>query len=521
MKLIRTSAEAFIIIFVIFLLGCGSVSAPPVELPAPITGRVDVSAPDASGNVTITGTEGAVTEDNIVMVVDETLVGTVSMRILNNLIQAAYAADGDLPSICTETGHACALATSDGSFTVIIPASVGDSLAIGLINKSGKFISDLLRVVVPESGTPSPSENCLSEGVTGAVVDIKIAFTGGIPVMLKQGSATTTNQLVVGYPSSTTVSISGCYAHSLDILHTALGDMIAVTSKEDKILWAGRLVNGEVRDSRHFKLGDEPMHIAYVDLPTQPIIALKTSDTVKLARISTSEGNIMEEMIIVQANAIPVSGLTRSLKLDVVPLSVSFGHYLGLLITDDGNSANSYLTLFQADGIVHKGTWSRSEINAVNPLPGADSFVDAILYKAGPAPYMYIALLDSGLAANALRRYNVKIDPAKPLPYNDDLSAIPSLYAPELEFELNWGMGAMKKIVLSEAISNSPRAIMSDASGNLLLQLLSSALPIQAVSVWASGHDIVAIDLNDEMQKLFGADATDSAILDKSSAIPW
>ncbi len=510
-----------IMIAALFWTGCGSVSAPPVELPAPITGRVDVSAPDENGDVTVTGTEGAVTGDNVVMVVNEDVAGVVAMRILSALIPSAYAQNGDLPAICSEAGHACTWAAADGSFELKIPASSGDSLAIGLIDQTtGEFISGILHVIVPESGTPQPGANCAGESVSGEVVDIKIAPTDKIPIMLKQGSATTTNQLVIGSSSPTTTSIAGCYAHSLDILYTVLGDMIAVTSKEDKILWAGRIVNGEVRDSRQFTLSDEPMHIAYVNLPTLPIIALKTSDTVKLATVSTTEGNVLEEMQLVH-NSQPITGLTRSLRIDVMPMTITFGHYLGLLLTDDGNNANAYMTLFQANGIIHKGSWNLSDINNENPPYTAESIVDGIIYKVELPPFMRIAILDSAGITNNLRRYLVKIDPSKPLPFNADLSVYPSLYTPERELEHNWAAGALAKMALSESLPNDPRAIMADADGTLLEDMLAQDQGVIPISVWALNHDIAAIDINDEANMLFGADATAGVMLDRSADIIW
>ncbi|MFH1829559.1 MAG: hypothetical protein ABH871_02115 [Pseudomonadota bacterium] len=519
MNITRYITIGAILIMAFVWAGCGSTSAPPVDLPAPITGRVDVSAPDADGNVTITGSEGAVTGDNIVMVVNENVAGAVTQQIMDMLISNAYA--GDLPSICSEPGHACTMSASDGSFTLIIAASVGDSLVIGLIDESGAFISELLRTDVPQSGEPEPGTNCSTEGVSGAVVDIKIIPSSGTPVMLKQGSATTTNQLVIGATSPTTVAISGCHAHSLDIYYTAMGNMIAVTSKDDKILWAARIVSDQVKDSRHFSLSYEPMHIAYVDLPTQPIVALDVGSTVKLAKVSTSDGTISNEMSLYQGGTTLVSGLTRSTALDIYYMGSTYGHYLGLLITDTGNNTNSYITLFQADGLVHKATFSRTEINNANLPPFAESFVNGIIYKVGTNPVMALALLDSGGAVNYLRRYGIEVAPAKALYYDQDLENYTTLSQPMREFELPWASGTMQNIVLSESMIGEPRAIMSDANGNLLEQFLGSGLPIQPVSVWTSGHDIVAIDLCDELMKLFGADATDETILDRSEAIDW
>ena len=114
-----TLKSAVLALLLFAVAGCGSASAPPVDLPAPITGRIDVSSPDADGNVTITGSAGAVEGASLFMAVNESV--SASLQLLDALVPSAYA--GSFPAVCYEAGHACAVAESDGSFVIILQAS--------------------------------------------------------------------------------------------------------------------------------------------------------------------------------------------------------------------------------------------------------------------------------------------------------------------------------------------------------------------------------------------------------------
>lgn len=529
MKITKTPIAGAFIIMMLLSVGCGSATAPPVDLPAPITGRIDVSSPDGDGNVTVTGDEEAVTGGQIVMVVNENEAGAVSWMILNLIVPSAYAQT--FPSICDDAGHACTESADDGSFQVIIPAAVGDVLVIGLIDSEGNRISDTISLTVPESGTPEPDANCEGMAVSGAIVDIKIAPTSGIPVMLKQGSDTTTNQLIIGETSPTTVSITGCYAHSLAFYGSTVGDSIAVTSKDDKVLWAGRFVDGEVLDSRSFTLDYEPMHIVYVNLSSQPTVAIrKTSNTVRLARISTSEGTIQSEMqIILSSSGIEeVSGVTRSTVLDVIPMNLPTGEYLGMAVVDDGSNTNSYLVLFQAEGTgpTRKGAWSRLEIslfNAGNPLA---SIVDGILYKknVGTDEYVLeIAIIDTEGGNNLLQKYKVMrstVSVPTQLYYLDILATV-ELVDPLFIMKRTPVGGPLDLIVRGRLDMTGHVGLMTNADGQLLENLLGWDYDIEILGDLAAGHDIVAIDALPSMNLFYGADATAEAIIDGSSLVPW
>ncbi|HPM42044.1 MAG TPA: hypothetical protein PLY45_06380, partial [bacterium] len=158
------------LILTFFLAGCGSqASAPPVDLPAPVAGFIEVSSPDADGNVTVTGSEGAVPGGAIVMIVNESASASLIAPMIGAFVSEAYAAD-DLPAICSEPGHSCTVADSDGKFVVVIAAAEGDTLTIGIIDSEGNWISELLTESVPEP-EPEPEANCSGESVAGDAVD--------------------------------------------------------------------------------------------------------------------------------------------------------------------------------------------------------------------------------------------------------------------------------------------------------------------------------------------------------------
>lgn len=533
MKTKKTALLGTLITMMILAVGCGSASAPPVDLPAPITGRIDVSSPDENGDVTVTGTEGAVTGGTIVMVVNESESGSASMMIYNLLVPSAHAQT--FPVICDEAGHACIYSEQDGSFQVVIPASVGDVLIIGIINENGEWRSDTISVVVPESGTPDPEANCLGEGVTGAVVGIKMSPTDGIPVMLKQGSDTTTNQLVIGATIPTNVAITGCHAHSIAFFPSATGDSIAVTSKDDKVLWAGRFVSGEVRDARSFDLDYEPMHIAFANLSTQPIVAIRKSEnTVRLARMSTSEGVILSEMLLTFDIA-EITGPTRSTALDVLPMGEVEGQYIGLLLTDNGNAANSYFTIFQANGIVHKGTWTIAMINGETvPEKAVSSMVAAILYLNEYTTSEYFvraAVVDSAGGDNGMADYDIQINDGfgiRSLQWGDNIAdpamefLTPKAISKNVTAIVTAPLSSIARVTdINSAPLSDPKAVFANSDGLLFQRILETDEAILKIADWAPGDNIVAIDTKPANMTLFGADATADAIIDGSTYPLW
>jgi hypothetical protein len=357
-----------IALLAVVLAGCASGSAPLVDLPAPISGHINISNPDSDGNVLVAGSAGAVDGGSMVMVVNETTAGISAVMILDLLVKPAYAQSSAFPSICNTTGRACGVAGADGSFTVTLPAAIGDSLAIGVIDSSGRWISEILRRDVSTTET----ETCADEGVSGAVVDIKTLFTetsGVVYAMLKQGSDETPNQLVIG--SSTTegevFDIEGCHAHSLDVQLVSPGEVakLVVTSQDDKIVWFGTFDGSDIVDGKYFTLETEPMSVNYASSENGPVVALKGTTSVTLAEISETDGSIVQSMDVTNGNSSIVEGLTRSSHLSL--MEMADGQFFGMLITDKGDTANSYLTFFLLDGLHEYDTMGNS-VDALSNL---------------------------------------------------------------------------------------------------------------------------------------------------------
>lgn len=138
------------------LWGCsgGAVSAPPVSLPAPVTGRITVSSPDEDGEVTIEGDEGAVSESAFVLAINETEAQSAFLTFPFSFQSVSAEGEG-FHSICNEVGHACIQADVTGAFSMTIAASIDDSIAVvEFDNDTGFEKSERLRKPVPENAQP-------------------------------------------------------------------------------------------------------------------------------------------------------------------------------------------------------------------------------------------------------------------------------------------------------------------------------------------------------------------------------
>lgn len=233
-KIMGISATLF---FLLVVTSCGGVSAPPVSLPSPVTGRIVVSSPDASGNISVTGEDGSVSGGSTVMVVNTT---TSSFnwpeKFLNILVSDAYAAN-TFPSICSETGHACALADANGAFEVSIPGSIGDGIAVVLIDATtGEELSDRLTRTVPDDLTP----------LSGGPVSLALDSVAGQLAILLQGDSTNINKLQIADLSpwslnSTLVDVGGAGGKQL-----AVGPVRAIATNIDSTNGANSLYIADI-----------------------------------------------------------------------------------------------------------------------------------------------------------------------------------------------------------------------------------------------------------------------------------
>lgn len=347
--------------------GGGAASAPPVDLPAPITGRIDISEPDADGNVTVTGSAGAVTGGAMVIAVNETVSGEQALKFLDYLIPSAYA-QTTFPSICSQAGRACALAGDDGSFVIVLPASRGDSIAIGLIDPtSGSFVSERVRSAVPIGSDDAANgvldTDCAGLGLSGAGVDLVIVPDDGAVISLRQGSDVRSNRIVIVTDAFTnTVPINGCYANSLAV--TKITDntgtatvLLAATSQDDGILWTATYENGKIWNPSAFTLAGTPAQIAFVGTSSAPIVSLQASGAASLATVSLSDGSIARQL------ALSTTGFAAATVTDLDILAMQDGQNLGLAVAHAANPAAPLLTFFNADTLALISAFDGTTIN--------------------------------------------------------------------------------------------------------------------------------------------------------------
>lgn len=146
------------LMIVLGLGGCGTTtgsgaSAPPISLPAPVTGRMTVAGPDESGVALVVGDEGAVPAGAVVHAINGSK-ETVTLRFIEmglSWIPEAHA-QTTLPEVCNRTFHACALAGSDGSFEISILAAEDEEIVVEILDPtSGQRISERFRRPVPRN----------------------------------------------------------------------------------------------------------------------------------------------------------------------------------------------------------------------------------------------------------------------------------------------------------------------------------------------------------------------------------
>ncbi len=145
--------------------GCSTVgsgaSAPPISLPAPVTGRMTISSPDETGAALVIGDEGAVPAGSLVQVINTTQDPAglkVSQKLSETLMSALLSpipsaqAQTSFPEVCTRAFHACVFAGTDGSFEVIIGAENDHEIVIEILDSAtGVGISERLRRPVPRN----------------------------------------------------------------------------------------------------------------------------------------------------------------------------------------------------------------------------------------------------------------------------------------------------------------------------------------------------------------------------------
>lgn len=312
---------------------CAKASAPPVELPAPVTGQIDVGAPSAEGKATITGNAGAVTGGSTVLAINESAVTASLWQVTDLFFPKAYAQT--LPAVCDLVGRACAAAESDGSFTMEIDAIVGDQIILVLIDEDGEEISDRVTVTVPAG---SGIVACGS-GFEGNLV--AIANLGGVVYALHEGSTDYANRIFIG---SQEFEIPGCYAKDIAVIEESAGSiLIAVVSGTDNKLWIGRWNTANITMGLTYTTDITPEKLAFTDDPTEVIVA-GVGNSVQVDLISIADGSTTHSLVTNNTNEAGVTALNA-----IGPFAD--GNYLGIVVASD--ASEYYLTFFLTSSLAN------------------------------------------------------------------------------------------------------------------------------------------------------------------------
>ena len=311
------------------MTGCAGASAPPLDLPAPVTGQIDVSGPSAEGKATVTGNEGAVTGGSTVLAINDSEVEASLWQVTDFLFPKAYAQA--LPGVCDLVGRSCAEAGADGTFTLNIDAVVGDDIILVLISSDGEEISDRVTVTVP-AGTGI--EACGS-GFEGSLV--AIADVGGAVYSLFEGSEEKANVFKVG---SQEFEIPGCYAKDIAVIEESSGTkLIAVVSSSDNTLWIGRWNGTSLTMGLTYTTDIEPQKAAFAGDSTEVIVSGK-GNSLYVELISVADGSTINSI------ELPEISQDTVVALDTVG-PFADGGYLGMIVGTNGT--RYYLSFFNAE----------------------------------------------------------------------------------------------------------------------------------------------------------------------------
>lgn len=327
------------------LAGCGLASAPPVELPAPVTGQIDASAPSAeSGKATITGGAGSVEGGVIVLAANERTSGETALlwRATDLLFPKAYAAD--FPSICDHEGIACVRSEADGSFVIEIGAVAGDTIILVLIDIYGNDMSPRVTITIPAGEGIA----ACGSGFAGKLAAVTSA--SDITYALYEGSASTSNKIAFG---GNEFEVPGCYASDIAVypmgsdpfVGTATDAyLIAVASANDKKLWFGIWDGQYLIGSFTYTLAIEPKRVAFAGDPSKVLVG-GTGNSVDINLISVTDGSTIASTSSADYS-VPANDIVS---LDTVG-PFADGGYLGVVVGTLEASAggNTYAFFFDA-----------------------------------------------------------------------------------------------------------------------------------------------------------------------------
>jgi hypothetical protein len=345
----RTSLLLCTIIAFTFIAGCGTVAAPPIDLPAPVTGRITSGGPDLSSKATFTGGAGAIPQEaidvGVIVVAENTRITgnrtSLLWDITDSVFSPAYAqVTEDFPPLCSQSGYGCAIPGSDGSFTVQVDAYVDDIIDIYVANPdTGIRMGAIAQLTVPTG----PTTDCTDSSAEGMLADMK--NVGGVPFTLFEGLGAQSNQLIIG---SDIFDLPGCYAKSLAVLATMPDDVfIAAISSSDKLLWLGHWNGTTLTIGKVINLTDIPEAVAIAGDPAYTHVAMRKTSGFTVEKIQNIDGN--------SASTLPIP---EPISLTDIKVLRTFGpfadnNYIGgvIAVGPGGLGPEAYLTFFHAESL--------------------------------------------------------------------------------------------------------------------------------------------------------------------------
>jgi len=378
-----------VIVLCAFAAGCGGASAPPIDLPAPVTGQIDISTPNAAGKSTVTGSAGAVPGGSYVLVINERIEvaqnASPLIRLMDALVPSAYAT-ATLPDICDLLGHWCIVAGDDGSFELTIDAYINDSIIIVIVDGWGNEISERLIRNVPASDQEIAA--CPDVNVHGNLTGL--ANPDGIPLGLYEGSDISSNVLLMTDTTSgesLTIPLPGCHAKGFTFLpYAGEGGRVVVISSDDQLMWIGTWDGEFLINAQTFDLEGVPIGITHIGEENCVAVTFKTTAGFAVGIVSVTDGSVGTSYDIPNPTVPTSATLTRLIAMRTIGPFADDAFMIGLLTQTD--ALNSYLTLLDSSNL--------NDLGNIYLVPGTFFFTDLsdLEFAIGDTELVY-ALIDN------------------------------------------------------------------------------------------------------------------------------
>lgn len=434
-----------VIVLCAFAAGCGAASAPPVDLPAPVTGQIDISTPSAEGKSTITGSTGAVPGGSYVLVINERIEvaqnASPLIKLMDTLVPSAYAAT-TLPDICDLLGHWCIVAGDDGSFVLTIDAYINDSIILVIIDGWGNEISERLIRNVPASDQDIVA--CPDMNVHGKLTGL--ANPDGIPLGLYEGSDISSNVLLMTDTTSgesLTIPLPGCHAKGFTFLpYVGEGGRVVIISSEDKLMWIGTWDGEYLIYAQTFELEEVPIGIANIGEDNHIAVTFKTTAGFTVGIVSAIDGSVGTSYNIPNPTQPTSATLTNLIAMRSIGPFADDALMIGLLTQT--NALHSYLTLIDSSNLndlgniyLAPGTFFFTDLSDMEFVIGDNELVYALIDNPGDG-FVHVRGFSDGAMILALTS---RLDSIAPLLFDSTSSVekdIGYTNAPPIRIAVNY-----------------------------------------------------------------------------------